>query len=113
MRKPYGPILCNPLIAESLFRVKYVEKAGTGSTDMIADRRKAGLPEPDFEQRGPHFVVTVQFRIADTFTDSLVKLTGQEQSGEYFFDVLMKYLLLESCRYLVLSNSNIVRLQVM
>jgi predicted HTH transcriptional regulator len=47
------------LIAEPLFRVKYVEKAGTGTTDMIDDCRKAGLPEPDFEQRGPHFVVTL------------------------------------------------------
>jgi len=26
---------------------------------MIADCRKAGLPDPDFEQRGPHFVVTL------------------------------------------------------
>ncbi|MFH1950477.1 MAG: ATP-binding protein [Pseudomonadota bacterium] len=47
------------MIAEPLFRVKYVEKAGTGTTDMIADCREAGLPEPDFEQRGPHFVVTL------------------------------------------------------
>jgi ATP-dependent DNA helicase RecG len=59
LRKPHGPIPRNPLIAEPLFRVKYVEKAGTGTTDMIDDCRKAGLPEPDFEQRGPHFVVTV------------------------------------------------------
>jgi predicted HTH transcriptional regulator len=47
------------LIAEPLFRVKYAEKVGTGTTDMIADCRDAGLPEPDFEQRGPHFVVTL------------------------------------------------------
>jgi len=59
LRKPHGPIPRNPLIAEPLFRVKYVEKAGTGTTDMIADCREAGLPEPDFEQRGPHFVVTL------------------------------------------------------
>ena len=59
LRKPHGPIPRNPLIAEPLFRVKYVEKAGTGTTDMIADCRKAGLPEPDFEQRGPYFVVTL------------------------------------------------------
>jgi ATP-dependent DNA helicase RecG len=26
---------------------------------MIADCRKVGLPEPDFEQNGPHFVVTL------------------------------------------------------
>jgi len=54
--QPHGPIPRNPLIVEPLFRVKYVEKAGTGTTDMIADCRKAGLPEPDFEQRGPNFV---------------------------------------------------------
>ncbi|MFZ5571784.1 MAG: ATP-binding protein [Thermodesulfobacteriota bacterium] len=59
LREPHGPIPRNPLIAEPLFRVKYVEKAGTGTTDMIADCREAGLPEPDFGQRGPHFVVTI------------------------------------------------------
>ncbi len=59
LRKPHGPIPRNPLIAEPLFRAHYIEKAGTGTTDMIADCRAAGLPEPDFEQRGPHFVVTL------------------------------------------------------
>ena len=59
LREPHGPMPRNPLIAEPLYRVKYVEKAGTGTTDMIADCRKSGLPEPDFEQRGPYFVVTV------------------------------------------------------
>jgi len=59
LREPHGPIPRNPLIAEPLFRVKYAEKVGTGTTDMIADCRDAGLPEPDFEQRGPHFVVTL------------------------------------------------------
>ena len=59
LREPHGPIPRNPLIAEPLFRLKYVEKAGTGTTDMIADCREAGLPEPDFEQHGPHFVATL------------------------------------------------------
>jgi predicted HTH transcriptional regulator len=36
----------NPLIAEPLYRIKYVEKAGTGTPDMIADCRQAGLPGP-------------------------------------------------------------------
>ena len=69
LRKPHGPIPRNPLIAEPLFRVKYVEKAGTGTTDMIADCRKAGLPEPDFEQRGPHFVATLW---RDWLTDAVM-----------------------------------------
>jgi ATP-dependent DNA helicase RecG len=59
LRAPHGPIPRNPLIAEPLFRVKYVEKAGTGITDMIAECRTAGLPEPDFRQCGPHFVATL------------------------------------------------------
>jgi hypothetical protein len=73
LRKPHGPIPRNPLIAEPLFRVKYVEKAGTGTTDMIADCRKAGLPEPDFEQHGPHFVVTLW---RDWLTDEVIKRLG-------------------------------------
>lgn len=59
LREPHGPLPRNPLIAEPLFRTKYVEKAGTGTTDMIADCLTSGLPEPDFEQRGPHFVTTI------------------------------------------------------
>ena len=96
LREPHGPIPHNPLIAEPLYRVKYVEKAGTGTTDMIADCRKAGLPEPDFEQRGPYFVVTVW---RDWLTDevladlnlidrqkkavTLLKAKGKITSGEY------------------------------
>jgi ATP-dependent DNA helicase RecG len=96
LRKPHGPIPRNPLIAEPLFRVKYVEKAGTGTTDMIADCRQAGLPEPDFEQRGPHFVVTLW---RDWITDEVlaglnlsarqlqavvyVKKTGKIANSEY------------------------------
>lgn len=71
LREPHGPLPRNPLIAEPLFRVKYVEKAGTGTTDMIADCLDAGLPEPDFEQRGPHFVTTIW---RDWLTDDV--LTG-------------------------------------
>ncbi len=59
LREPHGPLPRNPLIAEPLFRTKYVEKAGTGTTDMIADCLEAGLPEPDFAQHGPHFVTTI------------------------------------------------------
>ncbi len=73
LRKPHGPIPRNPLIAEPLFRVKYIEKAGTGTTDMIADCRKAGLPEPDFEQHGPHFVVTIW---RDWLTEEIITSFG-------------------------------------
>jgi predicted HTH transcriptional regulator len=80
LRIPHGPIPRYPLIAEILFRVKYVEKAGTGTTDMIADCIDAQLPEPDFEQRGTHFVVTIW---RDWLTESkIVELGLNNQQHE-------------------------------
>jgi ATP-dependent DNA helicase RecG len=59
LRAPHSSIPKNPLIADPLFLAHYIEKAGTGSLDMIRLCRESGLPEPDFEQRGNQFVVTL------------------------------------------------------
>lgn len=59
LREPHAPMPRNPLLAEPLYRVKFVEKAGTGTTDMISDCLAAGLPEPTFLQNGAHFVTTI------------------------------------------------------
>ena len=67
-----------------LFRIKYAEKVGTGTTDMISDCRAAGLPEPDFEQRGPHFVVTLW---RDWLTAEVIagmKLSERQKQGISF-----------------------------
>jgi ATP-dependent DNA helicase RecG len=63
---------------------------------MIADCREAGLPEPDFEQRGPHFVVTLwrdwlteevlagfHLNERQLQTVSYVKKTGRISNSEY------------------------------
>jgi ATP-dependent DNA helicase RecG len=49
----------NPLIAESLYLARYIEKAGSGIQMMIEQCREAGLLEPDFEQRQGSFVITI------------------------------------------------------
>jgi ATP-dependent DNA helicase RecG len=49
----------NPLIAESLYLTRYIEKAGSGTQRMIELCRSAGLPEPQFEQRSGSFVITL------------------------------------------------------
>jgi len=49
----------NPLLAESLYLTRYIEKAGSGTQLMIDLCREAGLPEPDFEQRSDSFVITL------------------------------------------------------
>ncbi len=59
LRQPHASIPRNPLIAEPLYLVRYIEKAGTGILDMIDRCRSAALPEPDFEQRAGQWVVTL------------------------------------------------------
>ncbi len=59
LRLPHPSIPHNPLVADPMFLVRYIEKAGTGTLDMIALFRGAGLPEPDFRQDGGMFVQTL------------------------------------------------------
>lgn len=56
LRRAHPSIPHNPLIAESLFLARYIEQAGTGTLDMIARLREAGLPEPEFRQDAGIFV---------------------------------------------------------
>jgi predicted HTH transcriptional regulator len=49
----------NPLIAEPLFLTKYIEKAGSGTVDMLKRCRKAGLKPPEFRVDSGFFVLTV------------------------------------------------------
>lgn len=60
LRIEHSSVPHNPLISEPLFWARYIERAGTGTLDMIALCRKAGIPEPQFEQRGGQFVLTIR-----------------------------------------------------
>jgi predicted HTH transcriptional regulator len=69
LRFAHASIPRNPLLAEPLFLARYIEKAGTGTLDMIALCREAGLPEPEFRQDGGQFVQTLW---RDWLTDKTV-----------------------------------------
>lgn len=56
LRVPHPSIPRNPLIAEPLFLTRYIEKAGTGTLDMIEQCARAGLPPPEFRQNGGQFI---------------------------------------------------------
>jgi ATP-dependent DNA helicase RecG len=66
----------NPLIAESLYLTRYIEKAGSGTQRMIELCLEAGLPEPQFEQRSGFFVITLW---RDWLTDEV--LSGFNLNG--------------------------------
>lgn len=59
LREPHASIPRNPLIAEPLYLARYIEKAGSGTLDMIDRCGEAGLPSPDFEERAGQFVTTI------------------------------------------------------
>lgn len=59
LKKTHSSQPANPLIAEPLFLAKYIEKIGTGTVDMYAHCRKAGMKPPEFRAENGFFILTV------------------------------------------------------
>jgi len=59
LRNDHPSIPYNPLLAESLYLARYIERVGSGTQAIIALCREADLPEPEFEQREGSFVITL------------------------------------------------------
>lgn len=59
LTRPHASIPRNPLLAGPLFLAGYIEQAGTGTLDMIALCRDAGLKTPGFRQDGASFIQTL------------------------------------------------------
>lgn len=60
LRHPHASFPANPLLAESLYLAKYIERMGTGTSDMIRRCREAGLSEPEFRIDAGCFVITLR-----------------------------------------------------
>lgn len=60
LTRPHASIPRNPLLAGPLFLAGYIEQAGTGTLDMIARCRDAGLRSPEFRQDGASFIQTLR-----------------------------------------------------
>jgi ATP-dependent DNA helicase RecG len=81
LRVPHASVPRNPLVADPLFLARYIEKVGSGTLDMIARCRDAGLPEPVFEQRAGQFVTTVwRDWLTDAVMDELGLNEGQKKA---------------------------------
>lgn len=57
LKRAHPSIPHNPLLVDGLYRAGYVDRAGTGTLDMLAKCREAGLGEPEFFQDGDQWVV--------------------------------------------------------
>jgi ATP-dependent DNA helicase RecG len=60
LRVPHPSVPRNRLICEPLFLAHYIERAGTGTLDMIRLCAEADLPEPEFRSEGERFVTVIR-----------------------------------------------------
>ena len=84
LRQPHASLPHNPLIADPMYLVRYVEQAGTGILDAIKLCRDAGLPEPEFRQDGGQFVMTIWRDWLTTRVLSTLGLNERQQAAITF-----------------------------
>lgn len=100
LRNDHPSVPYNPLIAESLYLTRYIERVGSGTQAMIALCREAGLPEPQFEQRSGSFVITLwrdwltaevmgSLGLSDRQKSALIHLKTSERIGNTQYQMLM------------------------
>ena len=80
LRVAHQSLPANPLIAESMYLLRYIEKMGTGTVDMIRRCAEAGLPEPEFEA-GAGFVARIWRKAGPGRQLGSVLETTQESQG--------------------------------
>jgi ATP-dependent DNA helicase RecG len=59
LRVAHPSIPRNRLLCEPLFLAHYIERAGSGTLDIIRLCKEAGLPEPDFRSEGERFLAII------------------------------------------------------
>lgn len=96
LRRPHHSVPRNRLLCEPLFLAHYIERAGSGTLDMIRLCREAGLPEPDFRPEGERFVVVVW---RDWLTEAVMTRLGLSDRQRTGLAVLRSEGRLTSGRY--------------
>lgn len=74
LKKPHRSYPGNPLLAEVLYLADYIQKAGSGTIEMVKQCKQAGLPEPEFINNRGYEFRTILGR--DVFTESVLLKMG-------------------------------------
>ena len=76
LEEPHKSQPHNPLIAEPMFLKGYIEKAGTGTEDIISKCMNYGLDKPEFHQDSD-FKVIIWRKQVDQKTDEVILKNGE------------------------------------
>jgi len=83
LKREHKSIPANPLLANLLFLMKYIERWGTGTSDIVKQCIEHGLPEPVFEEVAGGFAVILRkFRISENL-ESIELNERQKKVIEY------------------------------
>jgi len=90
LRIPHPSVPRNRLICEPLFLAHYIERAGTGTLDMIRLCAEVGLPEPEFRNEGERFVSVIwRDWLTEEIIDALM-LNNRQVAGLKLLNVEQK-----------------------
>jgi len=73
LKQPHPSFPHNPLICEPFYLARYIERAGSGTIEMMSLCRKNNLPEPEFSQKMGHFITIIW---KDIFTEKYLSELG-------------------------------------
>jgi len=77
LKKPHRSFPGNPLVAEVFYLANYIQKAGSGTIEMVKQCKQAGLPEPEFVNNRGYEFRTILGR--DIFTENILLKMGLSQ----------------------------------
>lgn len=86
LKQLHTSVPANPLLAEPLYLAGYIERLGTGTTDIVDKCLTAGLPEPRFIQAEDF--KTILYRSGTDQVKALIRLMENEHSRNDLMQLL-------------------------
>ncbi|MBM3708004.1 MAG: transcriptional regulator, partial [Actinobacteria bacterium] len=102
LKRPHASYPTNPLIAEVLYLANYIQKAGSGTLEMIEQCRQQGLPEPNFISIRKEEFRAILSR--DIFTDDYLNKLGVNERQIKAIEYIRKIGQINNTRYQELTN---------
>ena len=101
LKQPHPSIPHNPLLAEAFHLTTYIEKAGSGTMEMIKRCRESGLLEPEFEEKMGSFVTTIR---RHCLTEEYLQSLGLNERQTEIFEYLKIHKSIKSTEYSIMFN---------
>ena len=102
LKKDHTSHPANPLIAEGFYNADYIERFGSGTTEMVAQCKEKGLPEPQFILKR-----NVEFRTIlarDIFTEAVLAQLGLNERQIKAIEYIKKNGMISRKEYVILVD---------